>query len=156
VGRRDRVARGGASGTGGELIVAYRDRWEETLGGPIDGTATLLHEVRRTGLPLYALSNWSAETFPVARYRFPFLGWFDGIVLSGEVGIAKPDPRIFEVLLARYELDPAATLFIDDSPANVAAAVRLGMVALLFSDARTLREDLIDLGVVQAGDGPGA
>jgi 2-haloacid dehalogenase len=131
-----------------KLIAAYRERWEEMLGGEIAGTVAVLDEVRGAGLPIYALSNWSAETFPIARPRFPFLAWFDGIVLSGEQAIAKPDPRIFEILLDRYDLDPTATLFVDDSPGNVAAAARLGMVAVSFTDAPSLRQGLVDLGVL--------
>lgn len=138
-----------------ELIAAYRDRWAETLAGPIGGTVALLDEVHRSSLPIYALSNWSAETFPIARSRFPFLGWFDGIVLSGEVGIVKPNPGIFRILFARYEIDPAVTVYIDDSPANVAVAADLGMVALAFSDAGTLRRELIGLGVISAAEGQG-
>ncbi|HEV7604654.1 MAG TPA: HAD family phosphatase [Candidatus Limnocylindrales bacterium] len=133
-----------------DLILAYRDRWVETLGEPIAGTTSVLDEVRRAGLAIYALSNWSAETFPLARPRFPFLAWFDGIVLSGEVGIVKPDRRIFEILLERFELRPAATLFIDDSSANVEAAASLGIHALRFEDAQRLRNDLVRLGVLPA------
>ncbi len=133
-----------------ELIAAYHERWQEMLGGEIAGTVAVLDEVRRAGLPIYALSNWSAETFPIARPRFPFLAWFDGIVVSGEHAIAKPDPRIFEILLDRYDLDPTATLFVDDSPGNVAAAARLGMVAVSFTDPPALRQDLVDLGVLPA------
>jgi 2-haloacid dehalogenase len=132
------------------LIAAYRDRWVETLGGAVDGTTAILDDVRRAGVRPFALSNWSAETFPIARPRFPFLESFEGIVLSGEVGIAKPDSRIFEHLLARYELDAASTVFIDDSPENVQAAVALGMIGLRFSDARSLREELVGLGVLPA------
>ncbi len=133
-----------------DLIVAFRDRWVEMLGGPIDGTTAVLEELRLAGVRTYALSNWSAETFPLARPMFPFLEWFDGIVLSGEVGIAKPDPRIFQILFERFELEPSATLFIDDSLANVEAAAELGMVAVRFVDADTLRGNLVDLGLLEA------
>jgi 2-haloacid dehalogenase len=135
-----------------ELIAAFRERWGEMLVGEIPGTVAVLDDVRRTGLPIYALSNWSAETFPIAVPRFPFLGWFDGILLSGEVAVIKPDRRIFEILLDRYDLDPTRTLFVDDLPANVAAAARLGMVALSFTDAPSLRRDLVDIGVLPAQD----
>ncbi len=133
-----------------DLIAAYRDRWVETLGDPIPGTTSVLDEVRRAGIAVYALSNWSSETFPLARPRFPFLAWFDGILLSGEVGIVKPDARIFEILLERFGLQAAASLFIDDSPANVVAAARLGLHALRFEDADTLRDDLVRAGVLPA------
>ncbi len=133
-----------------DLIVAFRERWVEMLGGPIEGTTAVLEELRLAGVRTYALSNWSAETFPLARPMFPFLEWFDGIVLSGEVGIAKPDPRIFEILLERFELEPNTTLFIDDSLANVEAAAEFGMVAVRFLDAATLRGNLVDLGLLEA------
>jgi putative spermidine/putrescine transport system ATP-binding protein len=84
---------------------------------------------------LYALSNWSAETFPVALERYPFLGWFDGIVISGEVGAAKPDVRIFQALIDRHEIEPAETVFVDDNEPNVTAAAAMGFIALRFHDA---------------------
>ncbi len=131
-----------------DLIAAYWHRWQETLGDAIAPTVEILEGLRETGVKLYALSNWSAETFPVARPRYPFLEWFDGIVISGEVKLAKPDPRIFRHLLDRYDLDPVATVFIDDSEANVRAAAAQGLVALRFEGAATLRSDLVRLGLL--------
>jgi 2-haloacid dehalogenase len=131
-----------------DLIAAYWHRWQETLGDAIAPTVEILEGLRETGVNLYALSNWSAETFPVARSRYPFLEWFDGIVISGEVKLAKPDPRIFRHLLDRYGLDPVATVFIDDSEANVRAAAAQGLVALRFEGAATLRTHLVRLGLL--------
>jgi 2-haloacid dehalogenase len=131
-----------------DLIAAYWHRWQETLGDAIAPTVAILEELREAGVRLYALSNWSAETFPVARPRYPFLDWFDGIVISGEEKVAKPDPVIFRHLLDRYGLDPATTVFIDDSEANVRAAAAEGMTSLRFVDAATLREDLRRLGLL--------
>jgi 2-haloacid dehalogenase len=131
-----------------DLIAAYWYRWQETLGDAIAPTVAILEELRDAGVRLYALSNWSAETFPVARPRYPFLDWFDGIVISGEEKVAKPDPAIFQHLLARYELDPATTVFIDDSEANVRAAAAQGIVSLRFVDAATLRSDLRRFGLL--------
>jgi 2-haloacid dehalogenase len=131
-----------------DLIAAYWHRWQETLGDAIAPTVAILEELREAGVRLYALSNWSAETFPVARPRYPFLDWFDGIVISGEEKVAKPDPLIFRHLLDRYGLDPATTVFIDDSEANVRAAAAEGMTSLRFVDAATLREDLRRLGLL--------
>jgi 2-haloacid dehalogenase len=131
-----------------DLIAAYWHRWQETLGDAIAPTVAILEELREAGFRLYALSNWSAETFPVARPRYPFLDWFDGIVISGEEGVAKPDPEIFRHLLDRYELDPATTIFIDDSEANVRAAAAEGITSLQFVDAATLRQDLRRLGLI--------
>jgi len=131
-----------------DLIAAYWHRWQETLGDAIAPTVAILEELREAGVRLYALSNWSAETFPVARPRYPFLEWFDGIVISGEEKVAKPDPVIFRHLLDRYRLDPATTVFIDDSEANVRAAAAEGITSLRFVDAATLREDLRRLGLL--------
>ena len=131
-----------------ELIAAYWHRWLETLGDAIAPTVTILAELRTTGVRLLALSNWSAETFPLARPRYPFLEWFEGIVVSGELGIAKPDPRIFRYLLEHHDLAPATTVFIDDSEANVRAAAALGMNGIRFVDARSLRRELVGLGLL--------
>jgi len=125
-----------------ELIEAFHRRWPEMLAGEIPGTVEVLADLRAAGVRLVALSNWSAETFPTARERFGFLAWFEGIVLSGEVGVNKPDPRIFEHLVERFGIEAAATLFIDDSPANVDAARALGFGAIRFTDATALRSEL--------------
>lgn len=130
-----------------DLIVAYRERWAEMLGGPIDGTVAVLADVVAAGLPAYALSNWSAETFPIAVSRYEFLSLFRGIVVSGDVRLVKPDPRIFRHLVDRYGLRAEATVFIDDSAANVAAARSIGMVGLDYRDPETLRRDLTALGI---------
>lgn len=141
-----------------ERIVAFHARWPEMLGGAIEGTVAILGELRDRRVPVYVLSNWSAETFPVARARYPFLGWFDGLVISGEECLAKPDPRLFRVLLERHRLDPRCTVYVDDSAPNVTVAAELGMVALQFTGPAALRADLARLGLVgepgAAGAGP--
>lgn len=129
------------------LITAYHQRWAEMLRDEVPESVEVLQALKALGLRLYALTNWSHETFPVARRRFAFLDWFDGIVVSGEEGLIKPDPGIFHRMLTRYDIDPSRALFIDDSPRNVAAAAALGLHALHFVDAHRLREDLIALGV---------
>lgn len=131
-----------------ELIEAFHVRWPEMLTGEIPGTVDVLTELRAAGIRLIALSNWSAEMFPVARERFDFLSWFEGIVISGEVGVNKPDPRIFAHLVERFGIEPAATLFIDDSPANIDAARVLGFRAVQFTDAAELRRELVGLGLL--------
>jgi 2-haloacid dehalogenase len=131
-----------------ELIAAYDERWPEMLGGPIEGTVEILAELRAAGVRIAALSNWSAEKFPVARSRYDFLDWFEEVVISGEVGISKPDERLYRHLLQRTGLDPGSTVFIDDSLPNVAAAAEIGMTALRFRDPPTLRADLQDLGLL--------
>ena len=128
------------------LIEAYAVRWEEMLGGPIAGTVEVLAELRAAGVSLYALSNWSAETFPRALELFDFLHWFDGHVISGRIGITKPDPRIYEHLLAAFSLEPSDVFFADDLAANVEAARALGIEAGLFRGAETLRADLVGAG----------
>jgi 2-haloacid dehalogenase len=99
-------------------------------------------------VPMYALSNWSAETFPMARPRYPFLEWFDGIVISGEVGSAKPDRRIYEALLERHGLEAGEILFIDDSAENVASAEALGIRSIRFTGGPALRRELASLDVL--------
>ena len=131
-----------------ERIEAYWLRWPETLGQAIAPTVEILRELRQTGVRLYALTNWSAETFPLARPRFPFLEWFDGIVVSGEVRMAKPDPRIFAHLVERHDLSPSATVFVDDSEANIRAAAAAGLIAIRFDGADELRRRLVALGLL--------
>jgi 2-haloacid dehalogenase len=98
--------------------------------------------LRIRGHRLYALTNWSAETFHVARMRYAFLSWFEDIVVSGEVGLAKPDRRIFELAIHRCRLTPASTVYIDDVRSNVDTAHHLGLHALHFESAGKLRADL--------------
>ena len=129
------------------MIIAYHQRWPEMLGSDIPETVELLKELKEQGLRLYALTNWSHETFPVARSRFAFLDCFEGIVVSGEERLIKPDPAIFQRLLTRYDIAPQRAVYIDDSPRNVSAAARVGFHALRFADARQLRQDLIALGL---------
>jgi len=118
------------------LIEAFGRRFGEMIPGAIEGTVDILADLRRAGVPRYALSNWSAETFPPQRQRFEFLSWFHGIVVSGAEGVVKPDPRIFRILLERYGIAPEESVFIDDNPANAAAAAALGMHGIHFSPNR--------------------
>lgn len=131
-----------------ELIEFYLTRWPETLGDLVPGIAEVMAELRAADVPLYALSNWSAETFPIAEERYALLAAFDGIVLSGHEGVAKPDPEIFQRLCARHSLTPATTFFTDDSVRNVEAAAALGFRAHHFTSAAALRSELIRLGVL--------
>lgn len=130
-----------------ELIRVYYDRWEDMLAGPIPGSVEILREVRDSPYRLYGLTNWSAESFPVARQRYDFLNWFEGIVVSGEICLVKPDPEIFEHLTAEFNLDPPASVFIDDVPANVDAAREYGYQAIRFQTPEQLRSDLTSAGV---------
>jgi 2-haloacid dehalogenase len=132
-----------------ELITAYHERWPEMVRGEIDGTVRVLDELRAAGVPTYVLSNASAETWPHAVERFPFLSRFDGVLLSGEVGVAKPDPEIFDELCRRFDLRPESTVFIDDRAVNVDAARALGFTAHHFSTAEALRAELVRLGLLR-------
>jgi len=129
-----------------ELIEAYWQRWAETLQGSFDDSVALVAELRDAGTPLYVISNWARETWHHAD-RFDFLDWFDGLVISGLEGVAKPDPAIFHRACSRFGLTPQRTVFIDDMPANVAAARDLGFHAIAFRDAGHLRGELRALGL---------
>ncbi|MGA2419440.1 MAG: HAD family phosphatase [Candidatus Acidiferrum sp.] len=131
-----------------QLIDAWVGRYDEMLAGPISGTVDILTQLNSLSVPLYALSNWSAETFPVALKRFEFLRWFRGVMLSGEVRLLKPDPRIFKLFLEIFAIDPVLTVYIDDRGANVEAAIALGMHGILFTDAAALRTELTGLGLL--------
>ncbi len=133
-----------------ELIDAYHFRWKETLVGAMEESVALLAQLRARGVRLLALTNWSQETFPIARTLFPFLQWFEGIVVSGEERLIKPDPRIYQRLLERYSVDPSKALYIDDSARNVAAAESLGMRGWWFRGADGLREELVALKLLEA------
>ena len=130
------------------MIALWRDGWEQMLQNEIAGSVAILGELRSKGHRLHALTNWSAETFPIARRRFEFLQWFENIVVSGEVGMAKPDPRIFALTIERCRLNPLRTVFIDDSLRNVEAARNAGLHALHFRDPEQLRVDLTRLGML--------
>jgi 2-haloacid dehalogenase len=130
------------------LIEVWQERFDEMMSGEIAGTVEILSELRARGTPLYALSNWSAETFPYALRRFEFLRWFDGVVISGELKLIKPDPRIYQHLLYTHALTAESTVFIDDVPHNVAGATAVGIHGLQFTDPPTLRRDLAALGLL--------
>jgi 2-haloacid dehalogenase len=130
-----------------ELIWAWTERSEEMLAGPIEGTVEILRSLKDAGVPCYALTNMESWTYPGRRERYPFLRWFDGTVVSGREGMAKPDRRIFELLLDRFGLTAAATVMIDDSPVNVEAARGAGMQAVHFRSPEQLRRWLADAGL---------
>ena len=131
-----------------ELIDAYGARFDEMMPGPIAGSVEILAELKERGTPLYGLTNFSAETYPPTFARFEFLRWFDGILVSGEVQLIKPDPRIFALLIERFAIDPDRAVYIDDVAANVAAARPFGIHPIQFTDPAALRAELVALGLL--------
>jgi 2-haloacid dehalogenase len=131
-----------------ELIWAWPRRSEEMVAGPIHESVDILRALKEQGVPLYALTNMETWTYPGRRDRYPFLRWFDGTVVSGFEGVAKPDPRIYELLLDRFGLEPQTTLLIDDSAENVAAARDVGITAIKFESPAALRDELVAAGLL--------
>ena len=129
-------------------IEAYHGRWEEMIRGEISGTVEILSNLRGNGTPLYALSNWSAETYPLVEKRFQFLGWFDEVFISGHVGKAKPDPDFYQFMLDQLNKDAGECLFIDDNKRNILAAEQLGFQVIHFSSPDTLLSELIGLEIL--------
>ncbi|PWB82432.1 MAG: 2-haloalkanoic acid dehalogenase [Methylocystaceae bacterium] len=123
-------------------IRAFDERWSETIAGAIGETVSLLERLSERGAPLYALTNFSAEKFGETSGRFSFFERFRGVVVSGRVKLLKPDPAIYRLLLDTHDLDAGSCLFIDDSPANVEGARRVGFHAVLYENPRRLEETL--------------
>ena len=131
-----------------ELIAAYHQRWPEMLGESIEGTVEILERlVSSKKYRVLALSNWSAETFPFAREKFPFLKLFETILVSGEEEMVKPDPDFYRLLTERHHVDLAHAVFIDDVQKNIEAASALGMTAIKFENPSRLRADLAKLNI---------
>lgn len=125
-----------------DLIRAYDTRWPEMVRGEIPGTLAIKNALRNAGVPLYAITNYNAEKWKISCKLYPFLADFDGLVVSGEEKIMKPDPAIYRLLCSRFGLEPADCLFIDDVAENVDAAKSVGMSATLFTDAVSLAQTL--------------
>jgi 2-haloacid dehalogenase len=126
-----------------DYIEAYYGRWEEMLGGPIYDTVEIFKELKESGrYRFYALTNWSAELFPIALERYDFLHWFDGRLVSGEEKLRKPFPEFYRLLLDRFRLTAGETLFIDDNLRNVKAAEALGIASIQFVSPQELRSQL--------------
>lgn len=126
-----------------EYIEAYYGRWQQMLGGPIHDTVEIFRELKQSGkYKLYALTNWSAELFPIALELYEFLHWFDGRVVSGEEKMRKPFPEFYQLILDRFNLTPEETLFIDDNLRNVQAAKDMGIQCIRFETAGQLKTEL--------------
>ena len=130
------------------LIRAYSDRWHDMVPGEVEGSVAILEALRTAGVPLYAITNFSAEKFVEAQARFPFLRGFRDVVVSAHERLLKPDPAIYRVLMERNGLEAARCLFIDDTEKNVRGAEYVGMRAHHFRDAAALRADLVGLGLL--------
>ena len=130
-----------------DKIALYYGRWEEMLGGELKDTVDIFNELKSVGIPLYALSNWSHEAFPAAYERYDFMKQFDGIVVSGYEKLLKPDHAIYRVLMSRYNVNPAESVYIDDNKANADAATELGFHSIHFQSAAELRLELRNLGL---------
>jgi 2-haloacid dehalogenase len=132
-----------------ENIRAFYGRWDEMLGGAIEGTVEIFRELKESGrYKFYALTNWSAETFPVAQARYDFLNWFDGTVVSGTEKDRKPFASFYHTLLNRYDVHPSEALFIDDNLRNIKAAEQLGIDSIHFTSPEALKETLKEKGVL--------
>ena len=129
-------------------IRMFYGEWQKMLNGPINGTVDILKTLKNKEYRILALTNWSAETFPIALGLFDFLHWFDDVLVSGKEKLIKPDPAIFNLLIKRYSLDPGQTIFIDDNIKNVTSAKEVGLDAIHFTDPHILRLQLNERGIM--------
>lgn len=129
-------------------IRAFYARWKEMFGGPIEGSVQILKELKEKSYKLYALSNWNAELFNQSLGDYPFLHWFDGRIISGEVRMKKPDAAIYHELFKQYNVNPQTALFVDDSEENIKTAEALGLKSIHFKSPEGLRLQLNNLGVL--------
>jgi 2-haloacid dehalogenase len=130
-------------------IHEFCERFPEMWRGPVPGSPELLAELKAASVGVYGLTNWGRETWPMACERFPFLASLDGVLVSSEVGITKPDPDIFHALCARFGLTPSESVFVDDVTENVDAARSLGFHGVVFTSADDLRNDLVRCGLLE-------
>ena len=132
-----------------DLIQAYHDNWEHSIGHYFEGTVEIMKELKKAGYSLYGLSNWSAETFPIAQEKYDFFDLLDDRVISGEVGLIKPEPEIFELLLKKIGRPAQECLFIDDAIANIEQAQNLGFATVHFQSPEQLSTELRELHILQ-------
>jgi len=131
-----------------KYIRMYYDRWKEMLGGPIHETVEIFRHLKeKSKVRLYALTNWSAETFPIALELYEFLHWFDGRLVSGAEKIRKPSPDIYKLLIRRFDIDPTRAVYVDDNLRNVTPARELGFYGIHFQGPGQFRQELEKLGV---------
>jgi 2-haloacid dehalogenase len=130
------------------LISAYYEYWEESISGTIPGSVEILKQLNAMNYPLYGLSNWSNETFPLARHKYDFFDLFDDMVISGEVKMVKPDPAIFELALKKFGKNAAECVYIDDSLPNIQQAQKIGFHTIHFQSPEQLKADLQELEIL--------
>lgn len=129
-------------------IEAFYGRWPEMLAGPIQGTVDIFKTLKDANTHrIYALTNWSAETFPVAQDRYDFLKWFEGILVSGEEKLKKPDHKIYHLILERYGIKAETAVFIDDNLRNIKASIECGLKGIHFESPEQLRTALMEYGI---------
>jgi len=129
-------------------ILAFYGEWEVMLKGAFHETVEILKSIRKQHEKVYALTNWSAETFPFAQNHFDFLEWFDGILVSGHEKLKKPDPKIYQLILDKYDLDAGNCLFIDDNLRNVKAAEKEGIESIRYENSIQLKNELQMRGII--------
>lgn len=138
------------------LIEAYGPRWLETIPGPIPGTHAIVAELAGLGIPLYGITNFSAEFWAMFRPTAPLFDAFRDIIVSGEERLMKPDPAIYRLAQQRFGLGAGEAIFIDDNAANVAAAAASGWQAHRFTSAPALRDALAAAGFAISAEEPAA
>lgn len=129
-------------------IESYYSRWPEMVGGEIKGTIEILNELQAKGYTVYGLTNWSRETFDIVYHKYEFLRNLDGIVVSGDEKLIKPDPKLFDVLLQRFDLKPESCVFIDDNLRNYEVAKEMGFISIRFTSPENLRIALQELEIL--------
>ena len=132
-----------------DLISAFDLRWPETIGGQIQGTVDIMLELIERGINVFGLTNFSAEKWPEFCREYGFTDHFEGVVVSGEENLIKPDPRIYQIAVSRFNLDPERTVYVDDRLENVLAAEQLDMVGHQFTDPQALRQVLVSQGILE-------
>ena len=132
-----------------EYIEAFYGRWEEMLGGPIQETVEIFQQLKESGrYKFYALTNWSAELFPVALQKYDFLHWFDGRLVSGEEKMRKPFPQFYQLLLDRFKINKEEAIFIDDNLRNAESAEAFGIPTIRFESPAQLKTELQQRGIL--------
>jgi 2-haloacid dehalogenase len=130
------------------LIQAYHDHWKDSIGISYTGTIEIMKQLKQKGYPLYGLSNWSAETFPLIQGKFDFFHLLDDMVISGKVGYVKPEPEIYEIMLEKINRPAQECLFIDDSLPNIQQAQKMGVETIHFQSSEQLKIELRSMGLL--------